>query len=211
MPSKNPLNLVWCDLEFTTIDLARARLLQVAMLVTTPELEPLPTPDGQMGLGFDLRVTAADAAAASSWVKENQGELLARCQEAATPTPAEVEPALQAYLADACGLGGQPPFRERALLAGNSVHVDLRLLTEAMPRLGTMLSFRVVDVTTLKELAVRWRPDVRLDKSSETALRAELAPLGLTLDGKPHDAMYDIKTSIAELAYYRRVLIQPRA
>jgi oligoribonuclease len=213
---RNALNLVWCDLEFTDLDVSRARILQAAMLVTTPELDPIfPAGGGPDGLSLFVRITPREAAAASDWVRENQAELLARCQTDPAGLPlVEVEGRMLAYLQATCeipGEGASDP-REKAvlrtqnpLLAGNSVHKDHSVLERWMPAFTSRLSYRLVDVSGLKELRRRWYPQVApFEKES---MARDWLP-DLVLDGAEHDALYDVKCSLAELRYYRKHLFR---
>lgn len=210
MPSiePEPLNLVWCDLEFTNLELDRTRILQAAMLVTTPELEPVPPPGGSAeGLCHFVRITPAEAELASDWVKANQGELLALCQTEAAVPPAEVERHLLSYVEATCGhdAGPEGAPAARPLLAGNSIHMDKAVLERCMPKLSRGLHYRLVDVSGLKELRRRWYPGVpEFDKA---AMARDWLP-DLTLEGGEHDALYDVKCSLAELRYYRARLFR---
>ena len=96
-----------------------------------------------------------------------------------------MEAQLIAFLKPIVGPGLAP-------LAGNTVHQDRRFMARYMPALEAYLHYRIVDVSTLKELAKRWRPDV-------------LA--GLVKEGK-HEALADVYESIEELRYYRRTFLQ---
>ena len=209
-----PLNLVWCDLEFTHLDLDRARVMQAAMLVTTPELEVIAPPglrapaDAPIeGLEFLVAIRPDEAELASDWVQANQGELLARCQGEGALHPAEVERRLIEYVVAACGTAEVPPgsSREQPLLAGNSVHKDLAVLERCMPALAARLHYRLVDVSGLKELRRRWYPQVpEFDKDT---MAGHWLP-DLSLSGAEHDALYDVKCSLAELRYYRSTLFR---
>jgi oligoribonuclease len=209
-----PLNLVWCDLEFTHLDLDRARVMQAAMLVTTPELEVIappglrPSAEAPLeGLEFLVAVRPEEAELASDWVQAQQGELLARCQGEDALPPAEVERRLIDYVVAACGTAGVPPgsVREQPLLAGNSVHKDQAVLERCMPALFARLHYRLVDVSGLKELRRRWYPQVpEFDKD---AMARHWLP-DLSLAGTEHDALYDVKCSLAELRYYRSTLFR---
>lgn len=211
---RTPLNLVWCDLEFTHLDLDRARVMQAAMLVTTPELEVIAPPGARPGaappaegLEFLVALRPDEAALASEWVQANQGELLARCQGEGALPPAEVERRLIDYVVSACGTAGVRPgsVREQPLLAGNSVHKDLAVLERCMPALAARLHYRLVDVSGLKELRRRWYPQVpEFDKD---VMARDWLP-DLPLSGAEHDALYDVKCSLAELRYYRRTLFR---
>jgi oligoribonuclease len=213
---RSALNLIWCDLEFTDLDASRARILQAAMLVTTPELEPIfPPGDAADGLSLLVRITPREAASASAWVRENQAELLARCQtDPAGLSLVEVEARMLAYLQATCEVPADaaPDGREKAtlrtqnpLLAGNSVHKDHSVLERWMPAFTSRLSYRLVDVSGLKELRRRWYPEVApFEKES---MARDWLP-DLALEGAEHDALYDVKCSLAELRYYRKQLFR---
>jgi oligoribonuclease len=207
--TKSALNLVWCDLE-----VARTSILQAALLITTPELVPVAAPGlGDGGLMHLVRITAAQAAEASEWVRGNQGDLLATCQSDPAALPVEeVERRMLAYLESACVVpsdGAATPAeadrlrRENPALAGNSVHKDYAVLERWMPTFVSKLTYRLVDVSALKELRRRWSPDLpAFDKQS---MARDWLP-DLALDGAEHDALYDIKCSLAELRFYRATM-----
>ena len=214
----NPLNLIWCDLEFTHLDLARTRVLQAAMLVTTPDLEPVPprrpganreadpTPtEGPLeGLNHLVRITPEEAASASDWVRANQAELLARCQTDAALPPAEVERRMIDYLEATCVPTGSGE-ESKPLLAGNTVHMDRAVLERCMPELARRLHYRLVDVSGLKELRRRWYPGV--PEFEKPTMARDWLP-DLSLEGEEHDALFDVKCSLAELRYYRETLFR---
>lgn len=221
MPSSigsGPRNLVWLDFEFTTIELPHAAIMQAALIVTDAELRPIPppadlVPGNPHGLCFDLALTPEQAATASDWVRENQAEQLRRCVDGPGTWPLRtVERLFAAYVTAACTLdAGEAPPRtgnaadDKPVLAGNSVHNDYFLVQAHLPALAALLSYRLVDVSTLKELVRRWAPELLFDKT--TMVQANL-PDGLRGDGEKHDALHDVECSIAELAYYRRVLLK---
>ena len=138
-------------------------------------------------------------------IRPQRAELLARCQTdpAALAIP-EVERRMLEYLAATCevpsDLGGNgrekaAPQSQNPLLAGNSVHKDYSVLERWMPDFIGRLSYRLIDVSCLKELRRRWYPGVpAFDK--ETMARDWLPDL--VLDGAEHDALYDVKCSLAE-------------
>ena len=208
-------HLIWCDLEFTHLDVERTRILQAAMLVTDAELRPIPVPvapglpeasAGTEGLDLLVRLSAEEADTDSDWVKANQGELLERCQsDPEALDVAAVERRLIAYLRAACGIDTPDSNpRQRPLLAGSSVHKDYAVLERFMPGLIGHLSYRLVDVSCLKELSRRWYPDVpAFDKDGAKDLLPEFE-----LEGAEHDALFDVKCSLAELRYYRARLFR---
>lgn len=209
-PDRRSDHLIWIDLEFTTLDPAQAFIMQAAMIVTTRDLVPIPPPGippQQGGLLYDVFIAPEQAATASDWVRVNQAAQLARSQgEEALPVE-KVEELFLGYLLHACAVPDSK--RDRPLLSGNSVHGDARLIARQMPRLDDLLSFRLLDVTSIKELARRWTPALEFHKNDDTIRRWYPGPV--VLEGEAHDALYDIKASIAELNFYRHHLFAPEA
>jgi oligoribonuclease len=207
-PARNAQNLIWIDLEFTNLDPASAYIMQAAMIITTPDLVPIPPPgipEEVGGLLYDVHLDASMAATASEWVRQNQAVQLQRSQgEEAIPVQ-QVEELFLAYLLTACEVPAST--RDRPLLCGNSVHGDYRVICRHMPRLEELLSFRLLDVTTVKEIARRWVPDEEYRKTDETI--KQWYPGKAELHGEAHDALYDIKGSIAELNFYRHHVFAP--
>ena len=90
-------------------------------------------------------------------------------------------------------------------LCGNSIGTDRRFLAKQLPEIEEFLHYRSIDVSTIKELARRWSPKLVFNKTSET-IRQWYPGGGVEVEGAAHDALYDIKGSIAELAFYRKTL-----
>jgi len=203
-------HLIWIDLEFTTLDPAAGFIMQAAMIVTTRDLVPLPPPGIAPevgGLLYDVQLSADQAATASEWVRQNQRDQLARSQGELAVSVDRVEDLFMGYLLHFCEV--PEAIRERPLLAGNSVHGDRRYLEVHMPRLTRLMSFRQLDVTTIKELARRWAPALEFNKNAETIRR--WYPSAIEVEGGAHDALFDIKGSVAELNFYRNHLFVPGA
>jgi oligoribonuclease len=155
----------------------RDRVLEVAMVVTDADLKVIAEAPVYVVHQPDEVLEAMD-----SWNRSTHGKSgLVDKVRASTFTEAEVEARLVEFL--------KPIVPERtAPLCGNTVHQDRRFMVRYLPLFDAYLHYRIVDVSTLKELAKRWRPDV-------------LA--GLTKEGK-HEALADIHESIEELRHYRR-------
>ena len=210
LPTRSSDNLIWIDLEFTNLDPASAYIMQAAMIVTTADLVPIPPPGVPLevgGLLFDVHLDAAMAATASEWVKENQAEQLKRSQSSDAVPIAQVEQLFLGYLLATCEVPDDK--RTRPLLCGNSVHGDLRFIARHMPQLEQLISFRLLDVTSFKEITRRWVPQWEFKKTDATIKQWYPAPIGL--EGAAHDALYDIKGSIAELNFYRHHLFVEQA
>ena len=155
----------------------RDRVLEVAMVVTDADLNTVAEAPVYVIHQSDEVLDAMD-----SWNRSTHGKSgLVDKVRASTFTEAEVEARLIEFL--------RPLVPERtAPLCGNTVHQDRRFMARYLPLFDAYLHYRIVDVSTLKELAKRWRPDV-------------LA--GITKEGK-HEALADIQESIEELRHYRR-------
>jgi oligoribonuclease len=159
----------------------RDRILEVAMVVTDSELNTIAEAPVYVLHQPDEVLEAMD-----SWNKATHGMSgLVDKVRASTLTEAQVESQLIAFL--------KPIVGERvAPLCGNTVHQDRRFMARYMPAFDNYLHYRIVDVSTLKELAKRWRPDV-------------LA--GVAKEGR-HEALADIQESIEELKHYRRTFLR---
>lgn len=176
MLSKSDLNLAWLDMEMTGLDPDKERIIEIAVVVTDADCKE--RIDGPV-----LAIHQSDAllAAMDSW---NQGTharsgLIERVKASAV-TEAEAEAQVIEFLKRYVGTQTTP-------LCGNSVHQDRRFLERYMPRLEAFFHYRNLDVSTLKELARRWRPDVykAFKKRQE------------------HTALADVHESIDELLHYR--------
>jgi oligoribonuclease len=173
--------LIWIDMEMSGLVPERDRILEVAMVVTDAELNTIAEAPVYVVHQPDEVLDAMD-----SWNRATHGKSgLVDKVRASTFTEAEVESRLIEFL--------KPIVAERlAPLAGNTVHQDRRFMARYMPAFDAYLHYRIVDVSTLKELARRWRPEVLL---------------GVTKEGK-HEALADVYESIEELRYYRRAFLR---
>jgi oligoribonuclease len=175
---------VWIDCEMTGLDLGKDRLIEVAALVTDPELNVL-------GEGVDLVIHADDAAldAMPEVVREMHAKSgLTEEVRRSTITMAEAEEAVLAYVREFV------PNPRTAPLCGNSIATDRGFLTRDMPTLDAYLHYRMIDVSSIKELCRRWYPRVYFGQPAK---------------GLAHRALADIRESIRELEYYRRTIFVP--
>ncbi len=176
--------LVWIDCEMTGLDLGKDALIEVAALVTGPDLNVL-------GEGIDLVIHADDAAldAMPEVVREMHAKSgLTDEVRRSTVTMAEAEAAVLAYIKQFV------PNPRSAPLCGNSIATDRGFLARDMPALDDFLHYRMIDVSSLKELARRWYPRVYFGQPQK---------------GLAHRALADIRESIRELEYYRRTVFVP--
>jgi oligoribonuclease len=176
--------LVWIDCEMTGLDLRRDALVEVAALVTDSELTIL-------GEGVDVVIRppqeALDQMDPVVRAMHTTSGLLTEL--ASGTTLAEAEAAVLAYIAEWVREPGKAP------LAGNSVATDRGFLARDMEKLEAHLHYRIVDVSSIKELARRWYPRVYYNSPAKSG---------------NHRALADIRESIEELKYYRAAIFVPQ-
>jgi len=178
----SPAPLVWIDLETSGLHLETCQILEAAVLITDADLR-------ELAEGPHLVVHQPDEVldAMDEWcTNQHGGSGLTAAVKASKLSLAKAEDHLLAFLKEHCVSGASP-------LCGNSVHFDRRFLAKYMPRAEAYLHYRIIDVSTIKELVRRWYPETPLPQKPET-----------------HRAMDDIRASIDELRYYReQVFRQP--
>jgi oligoribonuclease len=177
--------LVWIDCEMTGLDLQRDALIEIAVLVTDGDLNVL-------GRGVDVVIHADESALAGmpEVVHEMHAHSgLTEAVRASTVTLAQAEELALSYVRE------HVPEPRTAPLAGNSIATDRGFLARDMPELDNHLHYRMVDVSSIKELCRRWFPRVFYAKPEK---------------GLAHRALADIEESIRELQYYRRTLFVPQ-
>jgi len=174
--SMNELNLVWVDLEMTGLYPETDRIIEIAVVVTHAQL-------GSRTSGPVLAIHQSDAtlAAMDAWNQGTHGRsgLIDRVR-ASTVDEAQAEEQVIEFLRLHVPRGKSP-------MCGNSICQDRRFMARTMPRLEAYFHYRNIDVSTLKELVRRWKPEL----------------LGGFRKAQAHTALADIEESIAELAYYR--------
>ncbi|MCU1691997.1 MAG: oligoribonuclease [Frankiales bacterium] len=177
--------LVWIDCEMTGLDLGSDLLIEVAALVTDSELNVL-------GEGVDVVVgaTAAQMERMPEVVREMHASSgLTEEVLRSTVTLQEAEQQVLAYVKE------WVPEARKAPLCGNSIATDRGFLVRDMPELDAWLHYRMVDVSSVKELARRWYPRVYFNSPKK---------------GGGHRALADIQESVTELQYYRSTLFVPQ-
>jgi len=184
MPDRAGDRLVWIDCEMTGLDLGKDQLVEIAVIVTESDLT-------ELDAGLNIIIRPADMSVLDSMdevVREmhTTSGLLEEIPNGVTL--AEAEEKVLDYVRQ------HVPDSRKAPLAGSSVYVDRGFLARDMPALDAHLHYRVVDVSSIKELARRWYP------------RAYFAS---PTKGENHRALGDIRESIAELRYYRDAVFVP--
>jgi len=180
--AKSEQNLIWIDLEMTGLDPLNDRIIEIAVVVTDPGLTVRIE-----GPVFAVHQSDAVLDAMDAWNKGTHGRsgLIDRVK-ASTVDEAAAERQVIEFLKAYVPAGKSP-------MSGNSICQDRRFLAKDMPALETFFHYRNLDVSTLKELARRWKPAI--------------------LDGfkkaQAHTALADIHESIDELAYYREHFLAP--
>ena len=184
MADKGLDRLVWADCEMTGLDLRRDALIEIAVLVTDSELRVLDE-------GVDIVITAPDELldGMQPVVREMHAHSgLTEAVRASTTTVAEAEQQVLDYLRK------HVPEARTVPLCGNSIATDRAFLARDMPELDAFLHYRMVDVSSIKELCRRWYPRVYLSQPQK---------------GLAHRALADVKESIRELRYYRSTVFVP--
>ena len=204
MPPSRANHLIWFDTEYTSLDLDRAHLLQVAMIVTDAEGRRVAAPE----LDLVTPVALPDGVQVSEFVAKECPDLLRQAREPGAPPPETVD-AMLAERLDA--LLGPPAakVKERPILAGNTIHADWRMATRFLPRFLDRLHYRLLDVSSLKTLWLNADKGVEFDKENTSLLRQYLPGWSLPDAARRHDALYDVMASVAELNFYRRNLLLP--
>ncbi|MGY2798270.1 oligoribonuclease [Ewingella americana] len=177
----NDSNLIWIDLEMTGLDPERDRIIEIATLVTDANLNILAE-----GPVMAVHQSDAQLALMDEWnVRTHTGSGLVERVKASTFDDNAAQLKTIEFLRQWVPEGKSP-------ICGNSVAQDRRFLFKYMPELESYFHYRYLDVSTLKELARRWKPEIlsRFKKQNT------------------HQALDDIRESVAELAYYREHFIQ---
>ncbi|TWO73149.1 oligoribonuclease [Caenimonas sedimenti] len=174
--ARNDQNLVWIDCEMTGLEPERDRLIEIAVIVTGPNLEPRIE-----GPVLAIHQSDAQLALMDAWNTGTHGKSgLTDKVRASTITEAQAEEQILEFMAKYVPKQASP-------MCGNSIGQDRRFLVKYMPKLESYFHYRNLDVSTLKELAKRWRPEVHANFKKRQL----------------HTALADVHESIDELVHYR--------
>ena len=179
--SKSDDNLVWIDCEMTGLDPEKERLLEIAVVVTGPNLTPRVEGPVCVIHQTDELLNKMDA-----WNKGTHGRSgLIDKVKASTTTEQDAEEQILAFIKKYVSKNASP-------LCGNTISQDRRFLVKFMPKLEAYLHYRNLDVSTLKELSKRWKPEVFNSFKKQ----------------QKHTALADVHESIEELVHYREHFIK---
>ena len=174
--AKNDNNLVWLDCEMSGLDPERERLLEIAIVVTGPDLSP--RIEGPVVV---IHQSDALLAGMDAWNKGTHGKSgLIDKVKASDVTETQAEDVLIDFMKRYVSKGGAP-------MCGNTIGQDRRFLLKYLPRFEAWFHYRNLDVSTLKELSKRWKPEVYNSFKKQQS----------------HTALADVHESIDELAHYR--------
>lgn len=174
--------LIWLDMEMTGLDPDNDRVIEIAVIVTDANLDVIAEAPV-----YAIHQSDATLAGMDSWNTGTHGRSgLTERVRASTLTEADVESALLDFLKQHVQRGKSP-------MCGNSICQDRRFMARAMPQLEAFFHYRNLDVTTLKELCKRWKPDVAASFRKH----------------QKHEALADIHESIDELKHYREHFLKP--
>ncbi len=213
MTHSPPTHYAWFDTEFTSLDLDEARLIQVALVVSDTDLNPVvpnvPPPLIPSGCiernGVNVYLPLPRDWEPQPFHLEEMADVLERCRASSTAL-AQADAFLAAWL-DACIGPPAESIGARPVMAGNSVHNDWFLARRDMPEFARRLHYRLLDASSFKS---EWlahfggESPVLLDKDDREALRAVFPSADVM--AAAHDAYYDAQASLAEQAWYRRHL-----
>jgi oligoribonuclease len=178
---QDPNRLIWIDLEMSGLKPDADRILEVALVITDHALDTVAQAPVYVVHQDDAVLQAMD-----SWNQSTHGRSgLIDKVRASTATEQEVEAAALAFLREHVPAKASP-------MCGNTICQDRRFLARFMPALEDWFHYRNLDVSTLKELARRWKPELMK---------------GIPKEGK-HEALADVLESITELRYYRETFLK---
>ncbi|MGP9723758.1 oligoribonuclease [Corynebacterium sp. AOP40-9SA-29] len=176
--------IVWADCEMTGLDPDHHVLVEIAVVVTDAELNAL-----DEGIDIVIHATDEELAGMDDFVTKMHGDSGLTEQIRQSPVSvADAEAQVVEYLKKYVPIAGAAP------LAGNSIASDRKFISRYMPDLDGFLHYRMIDVSSIKELARRWYPRAYSNQPAK---------------GMQHRALADIRESIRELDYYRRALFVP--
>lgn len=178
--------IVWADCEMTGLDPDRHVLVEIAVIVTDADLNPL-----DEGIDIVIHATEDELAEMDDFVTNMHGSSgLTEQIRSSNVSLREAEQQVVEYIKRFVPVSGQAP------LAGNSIATDRTFITRYMPELDNYLHYRMIDVSSIKELSRRWHPRIYNAQPAK---------------GMAHRALADIRESIRELVFYREAMFVQQA
>lgn len=182
---RNKNNLIWIDLEMTGLEVSRDRILEIAAIVTDKDLEVIAE-----GPSLVIHESEEILGSMNEWCKKQHGlSGLTEDVRKSTITLQEAENAVYVFLQNYCVPG-------QAILCGNSVWQDKSFIHAYMPKLDSLFHYKIVDVSSIKELVIRWYPK---------------SPYNEVKKMDKHRALVDIYESIGILRMYRNHFFIPES
>lgn len=173
---KSDENLIWLDCEMTGLDPEKERIIEIAVVITGPQLEPRIEGPTLVIHQSDELLDKMDA-----WNKGTHGRSgLTEKVRASTLTEEQAQEQLIAFIRQYVGKGKAP-------MCGNTISQDRRFLVKYLPKFEAWFHYRNIDVSTLKEITKRWKPEIAANFKK----------------AQKHTALADVHESIDELQYYR--------
>jgi oligoribonuclease len=182
---KTSMNLIWMDMEMTGLNIQKDKILEIAIIITDSNLNIV---DDSIDLVIHQLKRTLDKM--DSWCKEHHGQsgLTEKCLKSKV-TIADARKKIRRIIEKYCE-------KKMGLLCGNSIHADRMFLKKFFPSIDKYLNYRMIDVTSVKELAKRWYPDKV--KVFQEHKETDVA----------HRALDDIRYSITELKFYRETVFK---
>jgi len=176
-------NIIWVDLEMTGLDLSKDTIMEMACIVTDRQLNII-----SEGPNLIIHHTDDQLNAMGAWCTEQHGRtgLTKACRDSVL-TVQDVEEAMLDFVKHYCPKG-------RCELAGNSIHCDRKFIEKYMPNFLEHLHYRIIDVSSVRNVASRWYPDFDRFESTEGN----------------HRALNDIRSSISEMLHYKKTVFKSR-
>lgn len=187
---------IWLDTEFSSLELDHASLLQVAVIATDLQLVPI------LESELNIIIQADSNTSFSPWVKENLSPLISKCLDPSATNIKEADIILAKWI-NKFFCYDASDIHQRPILAGNSVHNDWFMIRKFLPLFCNETHYRLLDVSCFKTIWKDWSEKKEFNKDDLKMIN-QYYPGNSIETLEPHDALFDIKASIAELVFYKK-------